>query len=54
MAGKDLEMLNADRTFNIKYKDFITGPVPELLQTYGAFGVDDVTGSGHVSRQHPC
>jgi hypothetical protein len=49
MAGKDVDMLNSDRTFNIEYKDFITGPLPNELQTRGAFGVDDVTANGHVS-----
>ena len=49
MDGKDVDILNSDRTFNITYKDFITGPLSNELQTGGAFGVDDVTGNGHVS-----
>jgi hypothetical protein len=31
------------------YKDFVTGPRAQDLQTWGAFGVDNSTGAGRVS-----
>ena len=49
MGGSDVNLLNRDKTYNITYKDFITGPLPKQLQTHGSFGVDSVTGNGHVS-----
>jgi hypothetical protein len=44
------EQLNKD-AIGMHYKDFVTGPRAQDLQTWGAFGVDNSTGIGRVSGE---
>jgi hypothetical protein len=41
--------LSVDRRFASVFKSFSTGPGAKAKQTWGSFGVSNVTGRGHVS-----
>lgn len=44
-----LLQLSIDRRFSTIFKAFITGRDARAQQTWGSFGVGNVTGRGHVS-----
>lgn len=46
--------LSIDRRFSGVFKAFTTGEESKALQTWGSFGVGNVTGRGHVSARHLC
>lgn len=47
-SSEDVALLNVDKSFNLIYKDFVTGPKSAEDKTWGSFGVDFTTGPGHA------
>lgn len=46
--------LSIDRRFSGVFKAFTTGEDAKAAQTWGSFGVGNVTGRGHVGRHRGC